>query len=788
MNTRSTLLASISVAGLCTSGWSAAFGQSAQPAVAGAQQAAQNAPEQLEEVVITSQKRTEKLSQTTVTASVVSAELLKKMNATDIADLNQLVPAVSLNGTFNGRVPLGIRGISSDSNESAVGIASGVGVEIDGIPVPSDSFAANSIEDISAVEVLEGPQATLGGRTATSGIINYRTHHPTYDWQGSVTGTLTDDGERHLLGYVSGPLSDIVSFSLVGWGHYTVFPNKNLFYDRHSDDTDYGVRGKVKFDLTDDFSAVVALHSESDFSSGGNFTYSYIYPGAYLLAGVGGGPPFWSQAALFPKSIQFSAHNTDYSSPVAGIFQRRLDNDVSLNLEYHIDDYTLSSTTAFQQERRQSRQDLFAVDEFFGDIAAAAFHAPQLQFDNTQTEYVNTKQWSEEFKIASPTDGPFNYVGGIFFSDTSVDLNQIRHFVPAEYLSFVSPDTTTLAGYVHGAYKIFDELSIVGGLRYNYDQLGYNVHQIAYAPVYTPVRSAGSNDSTALVGDIGLKYEVTPSSQVYFTYTHGYAPKVYNTASLITKGLVLTPVAQEKIDSFEIGTKGRYFDGRLVVNASLFDTVYNNYQISTFEHLPGQVVNILSLTAAGQAETQGFELNTEWKPLPDTTVSFNGALIRAQFNSYENGPCWWAGPVSLLPSSCYVGSDGTLRANLSHKPMPNAPKVKFSVGVNQIVPLGFIPYTLDLNGTVSYRSKAQMLPDQNPYSVQSGYAVLNLSAGIVSENGDYSLTFFVNNVANTHHNVDVEDFFNGPWGSNAIIVQPARDTDRYFGVRFNMNF
>lgn len=785
MNTRSILLASISVASLCASGGLSAFGQSEPQASPNAPATAQGA---LEEIVITSQKRTEKLSDATVTASVVDGQMLQKENASDIADINRLVPAVNLNGTFNGRVPLGVRGISSDSNEAAVGIASGVGIEVDGVPIPSDSFAANSIEDVSAIEVLEGPQATLGGRTATSGIIAYRTHHPTYDWQGSVTATITDDGERHLLGNISGPISDLVSFSLVGWGHYTVFPIKNLYYDRNSDDTDYGARGKVKFDLTDDFNVTVAAHTESDFSSGFNFAYSYVYPGAFLLAGVGGGPPFWSQAALFPRSIQFSAHNTSYSSPVAGIFQRRLDNDVSLNMEYHLDDFTLTSTTAFQQERRQSRQDLFAVDEFFGDIAAEAFHSPALAFDNTQTEYVNTRQWSEELKIASPTDGAFNYVGGIFFSDTAVDLNQVRHFTPAEDVSFVSPDTKTLAGYIHGTYKVIDDISVVGGLRYNYDQLSYNINQLAYAPIYTPVQSAGSNDSTALVGDIGLKYQLTPSSQVYFTYTRGYAPKVYNTASLITPGLILTPVAQEKIDSFEIGTKGRYFDGTLIVNASLFDTVYNNYQISTFEHLPGQVVNILSLTAAGQAETQGFELNTEWRPLPDTTLSFNGALVRAEFNSYQNGPCWWAGPVSLLPSSCYVASDGTLRADLSHKPMPNAPKIKLTLSADQRVPLGFIPYTLDFGGTLSYRAKAQMLPDQNPYSVQSGHAILNLSAGIMSDNGDYSLTFFVNNVTNTHYNVDVEDFWNGPWGSNAIIVQPARDTARYFGARFNMDF
>src|SRR5580692_3045511 len=91
---------------------------------------------QLEEIVITAQKRSERLSDTPVAASVVSASELASMNAGDIVDLDKLVPSVDLVGSFNGRVPYGIRGISSNANEATVGLASGVGIMIDGIPIP----------------------------------------------------------------------------------------------------------------------------------------------------------------------------------------------------------------------------------------------------------------------------------------------------------------------------------------------------------------------------------------------------------------------------------------------------------------------------------------------------------------------------------------------------------------------------------------------------------------------------------------------------------------------------
>ena len=89
---------------------------------------------ELEEVVITAQKRPEKLQDVPVSAAVVSAQALANADVADLSDLNKLVPSVQLNGTINGRVPTGVRGISSVSNEQTVGISSGVAITIDAPP------------------------------------------------------------------------------------------------------------------------------------------------------------------------------------------------------------------------------------------------------------------------------------------------------------------------------------------------------------------------------------------------------------------------------------------------------------------------------------------------------------------------------------------------------------------------------------------------------------------------------------------------------------------------------
>jgi iron complex outermembrane receptor protein len=93
-----------------------------------------------------------------------------------------------------------------------------------------------------------------------------------------------------------------------------------------------------------------------------------------------------------------------------------------------------------------------------------------------------------------------------------------------------------------------------------------------------------------------------------------------------------------------------------------------------------------------------------------------------------------------------------------------------------------------LGGTYAYRTRAQMLPDQNPYAIQAGFGLLNLSAALQTNDGKYSARLFVDNVTNHHYFTDVEDFWTGPWASNAVIGQPARDSERYAGLKLTASF
>jgi iron complex outermembrane recepter protein len=757
--------------------------------------------EGLEEVVITAQKRTERLEDVTVSAQVISADAVANADISDLSDLNKLAPSVELNGTINGRVPTGIRGVSSVSNEGTVGISSGVLISIDGVPVPSDSFDANNVGGIQNIEVLLGPQSTLGGRTAASGEINLITRGPTDTLQGNVAVTATNDDERRVDAFISGPLSDSIEGSLSVYGSHTPYPITNEHFDSQTTQQVAGARAKLLFKLTDNLDVTLMAHNENTVGHGFNFVYNYITPGTGLLGiVVPPGVPLFPQSALLP-GITPSWKNLDYASPVtiAGADHRDFDYSMVIN-DRLAGGYTLTSTTAYSQENQKQVQDLFAVDEFFFNVLCGGCNV----FLNTQEQTTQVQQTMEEVKLVSPVDLPVSWLVGAFYSDVTVHELELRTLPPALLNVNDEPTTKTYDLYGRATWKLSDTNSLVTGLRFNHDELSLYYDQLGQAPYVSPIITAPSNSSNALVGDIAFKHQFAPNSMGYVSYSRGYSPEAYNTAATlivpsqtapglppVTLNPALPPVGQEHIDSFEIGSKGTYFDHTLTVNAAIFDTIYTNYQIQSFAYAPDVLTPPLALTSVGKAETRGIELDTHWLATTTTLLGFNVSLIDAKFVTYTGAPCYGLQtaaqgcippPVGCVPSTATPCAPAQ---NVSGDTMPNSPKVKFVASAEQRVPLASIPWELVFGGTYTYRSSAQMLPDQNPYGIQGAFGLLNLDAAIRSTDNKYSARLFVNNVFNHVYYTDVEDFWSGPWAGNAVIGQPARDAHVYGGLKLS---
>lgn len=761
----------------------------------------------LEEIIITAQKRNERLQDVPVAASVIAPTILLRANANEISDLNKLVPSVQLKGSINGRVPMGLRGVSTNANTNAVGLTSGVAIQIDGVPVAPDSFAANSLDDVAQVEVLKGPQATLGGRTASAGVINIVTGGPSDVFKAKASAQVTDDGERRANFAVAAPINDIFSFSVAGFGSHVRYVIQNTLDGKHTESENYGARGKLKFKPSDSFDATLMARYSHFRSDGANFTHQYLTPGANIFPfpGFGPGPVFGlPQSQIFP-GIDIRYGNTKISSVNTGAnssFAVWKDTDSSLVLNYRTGNVTMSSTTAYQREKQNAVQDSFFTSVYFFNVLTGGAAPP---YDQKDRPNADVKQFTQEFKIASDASLPLSYLAGLFYSDNKVIASRERAWVVNPESNTTLSQTKTAAAYTRVTGKLGSSTSITGGLRFNNDKITFqkteffdptkNQYQgcaplIGGRPAPAPptcVLPTNKDSSDTVVGDISVQQKFAADSMVYGSYTRGYKPKAFNTAAtfnLTTAGQPIDSLTQkatgkEKIDSFEVGLKAG-LAGWGTLNVAVFHTTYHDYQAQVFPVLVGGF-GVLELTNAGEARSQGIEADMTALVGDATRVTLATAYIDAKFIRFQNAPCYGD---QTPATGCINGAQ-----DLSGVRMPDSPRFKANLDIEHRIPLNNA-LELVLAGNYAYRTDARFQANNNPRAEQPAFGILNLSVGLDVNDGRYNVTLFANNVTDKFYLTNAENFWSGVFGpgANNVIGQPARDAERYFGVRVAAKF
>jgi len=753
-------------------------------------------PDDTAEIVVTAQKRTERLQDIPVAAAVLSNAAIAQNHVSDLSDINRIVPSVEIKGTFNGRVPYGIRGISTNANEGAIGLTSGVSIQVDGVPVPADSFAANTITDVQQLEVLKGPQATLGGRTASAGVINFVTYAPSEVTKFGFNAMLTDDGEHHMDVHGSGQILPGLTGSISAYYQHTPYPVYNTTLKEHSNADSKGGRIKLKWQITDALDAQVMGHYALSISSGENFVPIYMTPGAYFFAQ----PVGLTQAVMYP-GIDVRYGNTQYASHVV-MGSRYEDKDGSLVLNYHLGNGSvLTSTTSLFRENQDQTQDIFEgnvnwatiFQNFLQGVGAipAALNQP---FNNTGHFYGYVNQTTEEVKLASDAAKPFSYITGFFYSDMTVNQASFRNWTLNPLAKTNISTTQNYAIYGRGTAKLGEKMTLVAGLRYNWDKIGWNVTQY-FDPANGIYGSGGygqggyawnlKDSSSALVGDAAIQFKPTRDVMVYGSYTRGYKPRAFNTVHDFATPQTAPSAAdlkfasatkRETIDSFELGLKSSLLDRHLTFNLAAYYTKYNNYQAQLFDN--SGLIAVLALANA-DARTQGVEADLTYVR-GNTRFNLSGAYTDAKFTNFPGAVCY---PGQTAAQGCNVAANSQ---DLTGKPLPSSPKFKLTGSLQQTVPLD--KFNVLLGSNVSYRTSTNMQADQNPYAVQGGFALVDLSLGFQNKSQTASLSFFVNNLTNHMYYSNIEDFFASATSANLVIGQPARDSHRYFGGRLSVNF
>ena len=771
---RNLLLAAASTAALIAAlelGVSGAAAQQAPPGPAQVAGGAVKRPAQIEEVTVTAQKRPEKLQKTPAAIVSLPGAVLKRAGVNSMEALGKLVPDVDVRNNGGG-VQLYIRGVGSQ-------VANGFGdpavaFSVDGVYFSRPVGPDLTLYDISRVEVVKGPQGTLYGRNATGGAINLVTNKPstTAGVTGDLLAEVGDYNLVHFEGGVNLPVNDSLAFRVSG-EHIS---HAGYMSDGYDDQNVDAGRISMLWRPSDD----LRIDLSGNYGFQGGMGSGYVpHDGSFVTDDPYQGPSSPAVRAYVLSKGQIPPQQfTDQDA--------LLDNRVwGLNATI-VYDLGFADVTVLPAYMHTSFDDNF----YIGSLG-------QVQSDRDDQETV-------EARIAGKPGQRLQWLAGFFFLNEQQNFssfNQANQGLSETYIETPDLADRSYAGFGQATYAILPDLRITGGLRYTYEHKTstngiYGVvpdpaglllpPAVTGLPFPIPVHLQGGTEPSN--GDqqfynlsyrAGLEYDVTPSSLVYGNISTGFHAGGLNPGSL-------TPTyAPEKLTAYAIGSKNRFLDNRLQLNAEAFYWTYDNLQI---QHLGpvispgGEAFTGFITDNAGRARLYGVDANaalllTDYDRLDATLLFDETEYVKYAYNVVISGT-----PPQAI--------------NASGEPLINAPKWSGTIGFAHTIPLDDAKIVASVNTRLS--SSFHGSPLNEPGTIQSGYSRTDLGITYDAPQDRWSLTAYVRNVEDravislvTNRNPATRDAFYGtpaamPGAVSGTFV--TLDPPRTFGLLATLHF
>jgi iron complex outermembrane recepter protein len=631
----------------------------------------------LEEIIVTAQRREERLQDVPISVTALSQETLDAARVTTTADLGMVTPGLRIDATGNTIQPT-IRGItttlSQASSESAIAIYE------DGVYQPTMSNGTLELPDVQQIEVLEGPQGTLFGRNATGGAILIQTLQPSLT-NTAAQGSVSYGNYNAVLAkaYASTPIvSDKVALSVTalidydsGWK--TDLLNNNQWSGYRED----VFRTKLRFEPWEgaDFTLTGSWDQVYDYTS---LAFSN-YDGINADRAVPGLAPY-----VASQPWQYSSFEPQFAT--------KRQAQVSLHGDIDLGPGKLSTTTAY-----------IHTD---GNESFDPTNGPLPLFP--AAEFSKIHSFEQELLYTTNQLGAFHGTGGLFYFSQQAPqgLDIDNYLIPSTWFT---DKTEAYAAFADLTYDLTDQLSLTGGVRYN--------HETAHS--YTGTAVVGSvPPSLSLLGERtwvsstprgSVLYKVTDHTNVYFTYSQGFKSGAFNSSSQQP-----TPVDPEKVDAYELGIKTDEFRG-LSINAAGFYYHYDNLQLTKFSLVDDEIQQIL--TNAANSKIYGAQFSLIWRATDNFTVNLGSTYLHARYVSFDDAVANVPNPGGIGNTSKNIDDSGT--------PMIRSPD--FSGNLTGTYVENTNIGSFDLSGTVFYSTKVYF--DVGHYVVQPSYAVLNATLG-----------------------------------------------------------
>lgn len=725
--------------------------QAAPSAARGATPAPSAAPQEMEEIVVTSRLRSETLLQSPIALSAVTAQQIKAYDVQSLNDIANLAGGGVIIAITPPSDTLSIRGVSSDASNA--GFDQSVGILIDGVFYNRGRWVQQGFLDMQSVEIAKGPQALYFGRNAVGGGLNIRTADPTDHFEaGGKFGYEFYGDTKYLEAYVSGPLTDTLSARLAfraddqgGW-------EKNISYSLPRDQ--WGAMsqqsGRITLDWhpDDDFDAKlkVQLTHESD---DGNQQYGRPFncrgPSASGTA-ITGIPA--SQIApgvpigVYPITATCRLDDTvdqDRAFPGSGFPSLPEDfinsQAMSLDMTWHQENFDLTSITGLNHYNYGYQGSLVAEAGFItaGEQEKDASGSESLRLQSKLPSWFN-------FMVGFDFNLEYYSHGGIatLFYPLYLTAPDPRNGLPYSFITHTHQHATSYSPYTELQFDITDQLNFAAGVRFT-DETKDSFLNVPFINQSTPnvfLWAPENSNFRSNFHDQDFSPQATltwkPSKElmVYGGYREGYLPGGFSHGATVQAGITTQSLEfqSEKARGFEAGVKGAFLDRRLRFDLVGYRYNYSNLQVSLFVPATGSFIT----GNAGRSYTQGFEANTTYVVTPEFTARAGLTYNDAEYSSYTTA-CY---TLQSYAAGCNVptAAPKVFVQNMAGKPLQRAPEVTATIGGQydyQINP----ELTLSLNADIQYIDDYYISPDDSPFYHQPSYFRVDANLTLASENG-----------------------------------------------------
>lgn len=710
---------------------------------------------ELEEVVVTAQKRSQSLQTVPLSVGVIGGETLEQSGNFDAGALENFIPNVEIDVDPQAPV-IGIRGYDTETDN--VGFEPAVGLVFDDLALGRAEFIPDGLFDMDKVEVLRGPQGTLFGKNTIAGVINFRSYEP--DQAPAASLALTGGKaplQRRAEAMINVPLGEHYAARVAG-----------VYWDRDGD-VENSTQNRYENTLEQR-----AVRAKLDGDPTENLHISLA--GQYSDLQVDYAP--WQLDSASPAALRYAqgydsrteddpldAH-TAFNTP--GYVDRYSD------LERALVDYTVGDLWGSHDVK------LTTVLGHAGFNLATIIDADVSAADIITTDFrVDYNQDSVEFRPSGTADSLFGLAGkvewtmGLYAFHSKLEshldaiagrnlvdfalsnaglealgapdlgpLGQIIDAIPNlpgialndKLLRGFRQDTQSYAVFGQMSWSLTEKLSAILGARFgldekkaDFDAERVGVGLVALVVGATPFQTTRKRTETDVSPKLGLQYQWLPDLMTFATCTGGFKGGGFNATAADDSSLEFEP---ERASSYEAGFKSRFFDRRFTFNGSVYRTDIDNLQTVDFDGVTYQTSN------AAKARLQGVELETVWRPDARWfNLLASVAFSKAEYVKYRNAPA--------------AGDDdsGADTQDLSGRTLANAPTITGTLSPTLVLGLPW-KTSARFGVDVSYRGDSYSAVDLDRHSYQNAYTLLGAHLLFGSDDNRWSFVVNGNNLSN----------------------------------------